>query len=121
MLGNWSLGAYFKRESITWSHEFLTRDDLLAIPPRRLWISVFAGERAETLRMPARPAQGPLLGSREALPGDQEARQDTQEEDDKGCEGRLTGPGHCSPHRPRSTASPLAGAPGGQEVIVQRS
>jgi alanyl-tRNA synthetase len=46
MLGNWSLGAYFKRESITWSHELLTRDDLLAIPPQRLWISVFAGNEA---------------------------------------------------------------------------
>ena len=46
MLGNWSLGAYFKRESITWSHEFLTRNDLLAISPRRLWISVFAGNQA---------------------------------------------------------------------------
>jgi alanyl-tRNA synthetase len=46
MLGNWSLGAYFKRESITWSHELLTRDDLLAIPPQRLWISVFAGNQA---------------------------------------------------------------------------
>src|SRR6266511_4028391 len=34
MLGNWSLGAYFKRESITWSHELLTRDDLLAIAPQ---------------------------------------------------------------------------------------
>jgi hypothetical protein len=45
MLGNWSLGAYFKRESITWSHEFLTREDLLAIPPQRLWISVFAGNQ----------------------------------------------------------------------------
>ena len=46
MLGNWSLGAYFKQESITWSHEFLTRDDLLAIPPQRLWVSVFAGNQA---------------------------------------------------------------------------
>src|SRR6266536_4770245 len=46
MLGNWSLGAYFKRESITWSHELLTRDDLLAIAPQRLWISVFAGNQA---------------------------------------------------------------------------
>jgi alanyl-tRNA synthetase len=46
MLGNWSLGAYFKRESITWSYELLTRDDLLAIPPQRLWISVFAGNQA---------------------------------------------------------------------------
>src|SRR4029450_13053430 len=43
MLGNWSLVAYFKGESITWSHEFLTRDDLLAIPPRRLCIGVSAG------------------------------------------------------------------------------
>jgi alanyl-tRNA synthetase len=46
MLGNWSLGAYFKRESITWSYELLTRHDLLAIPPQRLWISVFAGNQA---------------------------------------------------------------------------
>jgi alanyl-tRNA synthetase len=46
MLGNWSLGAYFKQESITWSHELLTRADLLAIPPERLWISVFAGNQA---------------------------------------------------------------------------
>jgi tRNA synthetases class II (A) len=46
MLGNWSLGAYFQWGSITWSQEFLTRDDLLAIPPRRLWISVFAGNQA---------------------------------------------------------------------------
>jgi alanyl-tRNA synthetase len=46
MLGNWSLGAYFKGESITWSHELLTRDDLLAIAPQRLWISVFAGNQA---------------------------------------------------------------------------
>jgi alanyl-tRNA synthetase len=46
MLGNWSLGAYFKRESITWSHELVTSDDLLAILPQRLWISVFAGNQA---------------------------------------------------------------------------
>jgi alanyl-tRNA synthetase len=46
MLGNWSLGAYFKQESITWSHELLTREDLLAIAPQRLWISVFAGNQA---------------------------------------------------------------------------
>jgi alanyl-tRNA synthetase len=31
---HWSLGAYFKGESITWSQEFLTRPDLLAIAPR---------------------------------------------------------------------------------------
>jgi alanyl-tRNA synthetase len=44
MLGNWSLGDYFKRESIGWSFEFLTRPDLLGIAPERLHVSVFAGD-----------------------------------------------------------------------------
>jgi alanyl-tRNA synthetase len=43
MLGNWSLGAYFKQESITWSHEFLTGADYLDLPGDRLWVTVFAG------------------------------------------------------------------------------
>ncbi len=41
MLGNWSLGDYFKDESITWSLEFLT--DVLKIPQERLAVTVFAG------------------------------------------------------------------------------
>ncbi len=41
MLGNWSLGDYFKEESITWSFEFLTK--VLHIPKERLGITVFAG------------------------------------------------------------------------------
>jgi len=44
MLGNWSLGDYFKRESIGWSYEFLTRPDLLGIAPETLCVSVFAGD-----------------------------------------------------------------------------
>jgi alanyl-tRNA synthetase len=44
MLGNWSLGDYFKPESIRWSYEFLTRPDLLGIPPNRIYVSVFAGD-----------------------------------------------------------------------------
>lgn len=43
MLGNWSLGSYFKDESIPWSFEFLTSDDCLGYDPDDLWVSVFAG------------------------------------------------------------------------------
>ena len=42
MLGNWSLGAYFKKESITWSFEFLTK--VLEIPTNRLAVTVFKGD-----------------------------------------------------------------------------
>lgn len=42
MLGNWSLGDYFKEEAITLSFEFLTRE--LGFPVPRLMISCFAGD-----------------------------------------------------------------------------
>ena len=42
MLGNWSLGDYFKNESIEWSFEFLTKT--LGIPVDRLAVTVYAGE-----------------------------------------------------------------------------
>ena len=41
MLGNWSLGDYFKQESIEWSFEFLTQH--LNIPVEKLAVTVFAG------------------------------------------------------------------------------
>ena len=41
MLGNWSLGDYFKDESIEWSFEFLTK--ILNIPVEKLAVTVFAG------------------------------------------------------------------------------
>lgn len=44
MLGNWSLGDYFKKEMIPWSYEFLTSPDYLGIDPGRLAVSVFAGD-----------------------------------------------------------------------------
>lgn len=44
MLGNWSLGDYFKKEAIEWSWAFLTSPDYLGLPPERLAFSVFAGD-----------------------------------------------------------------------------
>ena len=42
MLGNWSLGDYFKEESISYSFEFLTK--VLNIPLERLAVTVFCGD-----------------------------------------------------------------------------
>jgi alanyl-tRNA synthetase len=42
MLGNWSLGDYWKKEAIEWSFEFLTKE--LGIPVDKLAISCFAGD-----------------------------------------------------------------------------
>lgn len=44
MLGNWSLGDYFKKEAISWSFEFLTSPQYLGIDKNRLAVSVFAGD-----------------------------------------------------------------------------
>ncbi|HRY55994.1 MAG TPA: alanine--tRNA ligase-related protein, partial [Spirochaetia bacterium] len=44
MLGNWSLGDYFKKESIAYSYEFLTSPAWLALDPKKLSVTVFAGD-----------------------------------------------------------------------------
>jgi len=44
MLGNWSLGDYFKEEMIPWSWEFLTSKEWLGIDPERLAFTVFEGD-----------------------------------------------------------------------------
>ncbi len=44
MLGNWSLGDYFKKEAIEWSWEFLTSPEWLGLDKNRLAVSVFAGD-----------------------------------------------------------------------------
>ena len=46
MLGNWSLGDYFKREAISWSFEFLTSEEWLGIPKEKLYFTCFAGDEA---------------------------------------------------------------------------
>ncbi len=44
MLGNWSLGDYFKEESIKWSYEFLTSEKWLNLDVNTIAISVFEGD-----------------------------------------------------------------------------
>jgi len=44
MLGNWSLGDYWKKEAIEWSFEFLTSKEWLAIPLEKLSVTIFAGD-----------------------------------------------------------------------------
>jgi alanyl-tRNA synthetase len=46
MLGNWSLGDYFKEEAIAWSYEFLTSKQYLAFKPEQLNITVFEGNES---------------------------------------------------------------------------
>ena len=43
MLGNWSLGDYFKKEAIEWSFEFLTSEKWLGIPIEKLAVTCFEG------------------------------------------------------------------------------
>lgn len=43
MMGNWSLGEYFKEKQLPWIFEYITRE--LEIEPKRLYVSVFAGHK----------------------------------------------------------------------------
>jgi alanyl-tRNA synthetase len=46
MLGNWSLGDYFKEEAIDWSYEFLTSKQYLGFNPEQLHVTVFEGNES---------------------------------------------------------------------------
>lgn len=45
MLGNWSLGDYWKKEAIEYSYEFLTSKKWLNLDKNKLYITVFAGDK----------------------------------------------------------------------------
>ena len=45
MLGNWSLGDYWKKEAISWSFEFLTSKKWLGLDKSKLYITVFKGDK----------------------------------------------------------------------------
>ncbi len=47
MLGNWSLGDYFKRDQLRWFFEFLTQR--IGLDPRRLYVTVFSGDAGNGL------------------------------------------------------------------------
>jgi len=47
MLGNWSFGGYFKKESITWAWELLT--EVYGIPKENLYVTIFEGDEKENL------------------------------------------------------------------------
>ena len=45
MLGNWSLGDYFKQEQLPWIFEFLTnKEEGLGLDPEKLYVTVFGGD-----------------------------------------------------------------------------
>ncbi|MCL4404349.1 alanine--tRNA ligase [Patescibacteria group bacterium] len=47
MLGNWSLGDYFKKEQLPWIFEFLT--DEIGLDPRKLYVTAFIGDEKNSL------------------------------------------------------------------------
>ncbi|MBI5122939.1 hypothetical protein HZA75_03725, partial [Candidatus Roizmanbacteria bacterium] len=47
MMGNWSLGDYFKKEQLTWFWNFLTKE--VGLPEEKLYVTVFAGDKKNNL------------------------------------------------------------------------
>ena len=51
MLGNWSLGDYFKREQLQWCYEFLTNNEEgLGLDPNKLYVTTFSGDEESEMK-----------------------------------------------------------------------
>lgn len=55
MLGNWSLGDYFKKEQLPWFFEFLT--DVVGLDPQRLYVTAFIGDEKNNIPKDIESAQ----------------------------------------------------------------
>lgn len=50
MLGNWSLGDYFKKEQLPWFYEFLTsKDEGLGLDPQKIFVTTFSGDEESSM------------------------------------------------------------------------
>ncbi|MBI5140461.1 MAG: alanine--tRNA ligase [Candidatus Vogelbacteria bacterium] len=86
MLGNWSLGDYFKKEQITWIWEFLV--DVIDLDPKKLYITVFIGDESIGV-----PRDNEAIGLWQKLFGDKgiEAREVDIGSEDTGYEKGMRG------------------------------
>ncbi len=76
MLGNWSLGDYFKKEALSWSYEFLTSKEWLGIDKDIISVTVFEGEKETGCDTTLHPAlQHGCCDQSQGVPPDTEAKE----------------------------------------------